>query len=366
MNILIPMAGLGTRFKNEGFELPKPIIEVNDKTLIEHSVSSLGIEGRYIFITRKYENPNDNELLSKKLKELSPTSVEIQLKSPTRGAVETCLFAENLINNNEPLIITNCDQITDWVPEDFREFINQNNLDGGVVTYTSVNPKNSFAVVEKGIVTKLAEKEAVSNIALIGLHYWKKGSDFIKSAKNLLQNFEEKGRPECYISETYNNLIEEGRVIKNFHIPVNQYISLGTPYDLKIYQGKLKEFYTEKPRTIFCDLDGTVLKHLHRFSDLIGNEPVVLPGVIEKINQWDSLGHKIIFVTARKESAREMTESHLKKLGFCWDQLIMGVTSGPRIIINDKLTKNNPNRALSVNVITDGGFELTNWEEFGL
>jgi NDP-sugar pyrophosphorylase family protein len=252
MNILIPMAGLGTRFKNEGFDLPKPIIEVNGKTLIEHSVSSLGIEGRYIFITRKYENSNDNELLSKKLKELSPTSVEIQLESPTRGAVETCLFAENLINNDEPLIITNCDQITDWVPEDFQEFINQNNLDGGVVTYTSVNPKNSFAVVERGVVTRLTEKEAVSNIALIGLHYWKKGSDFIKSAKNLLQNFEEKGRPECYISETYNNLIEEGRVIKNFHIPVNQYISLGTPYDLKIYQGKLKEFYTEKPRTIFC------------------------------------------------------------------------------------------------------------------
>jgi hypothetical protein len=61
-----------------------------------------------------------------------------------------------------------------------------------------------------------------------------------------------------------------------------------------------------------------------------------------------------------------MTEFHLKKLGFCWGQLIMGVTSGPRIIINDKLTKNNPNRALSVNVITDGGFELINWEEFGL
>jgi hypothetical protein len=91
-----------------------------------------------------------------------------------------------------------------------------------------------------------------------------------------------------------------------------------------------------------------------------------LPGVIEKINQWDSLGHTIIFVTARKESSREMTESHLKKLGLCWDHLIMGVTSGHRVLINDKLTKNNPNRAISVNLITDGGFELINWEEFGL
>lgn len=360
------MAGLGTRFKNEGFDLPKPIIEVNGKTLIEHSVTSLGIEGRYIFVTRKYDDPKDNELLTKKLKEMSPSSIEVQLDKPTRGAVETCLFAKEFINNEEPLIITNCDQITDWNAEEFQEFIDREDLDGVIVTYTSVNPKNSFAIVENDKVTKLVEKNPVSDIALIGLHHWKKGSDFIKSAEKLLSNFEEIGRPECYISESYNYLIEEGKIIKNFHIAVNQYISLGTPYDLKIYQGKLKEFYTEKPRTIFCDLDGTVLKHLHRFSELIDNTPKVLPGVIEKINQWDSLGHKIIFVTARKESARVMTESHLRQLGLCWDQLIMGVTSGPRILINDKLNKNNPNRALSVNVITDGGFELTNWDEFGL
>jgi len=366
MNILIPMAGLGTRFKNEGFELPKPIIEFNGKTLIEYSVSSLGIGGRYIFVTRKYEEPNDNVLLTKKLKELSPDCIEIQLDSATRGAVETCLFAREFIDNDEPLIITNCDQITDWHSEDFQSFIDQTDLDGVIVTYTSVNPKNSFAVVEKGVVTKLVEKNPVSDIALIGLHHWKKGSDFVRSAKNLLQKFEENGRPECYISESYNYLIEEGKIIKNFHIPTNQYISLGTPYDLKVYQGKLKEFYTEKPKTIFCDLDGTVLKHLHRFSDLIDTQPQVLAGVIEKINQWDSLGHKIIFVTARKESAREMTEAHLKKLGLCWDQLIMGVTSGPRILINDKLNKKNPNRALSVNVITDAGFELINWDDFGL
>jgi len=366
MNILIPMAGLGTRFKNEGFDLPKPIIEVNGKTLIEHSVTSLGIEGKYIFITRRYENPEDNVLLSKKLKEMDPNCIEIQLDRPTRGAVETCLFASDYIDNSEPLIVTNCDQITDWEPELFKSFISDSEIDGAVVTYTSVNPKNSFAIVENGKITKMVEKNPVSDIALIGLHYWKNGSDFIESAKKLLENFESTGRPECYVSESYNFLIDEGKLIKNFHIAVNQYIPLGTPYDLKIYQGKLKEFYTEKPRTIFCDLDGTVLKHLHRFSDIPKNEPQLLPGVLEKINQWDSLGHKIIFVTARKESAREITEKHLKSLGLCWDQLIMGVTSGPRILINDKLNKNNPNRAIGINVITDGGFELTNWEEFGL
>ncbi len=360
------MAGLGTRFKNEGFDLPKPIIELNGKTLIEHSVSTLGVKGKYIFITRKFENPKWNEILSHKLKELYSDSIEIILESPTKGATETVLFAEQYINNDEPLIITNCDQITDWDVDEFNDFISDKDLDGVVVTYSSNNPKNSFALIEKGVITKVIEKNPMSNTALIGVHYWKRGSDFVKSAKQLINDFQTVGRPECYISETYNYLINEGKIIKNFHIPTNQYISLGTPYDLKVYQGKLKEFYTEKPKTIFCDLDGTVLKHLHRFSDLIDSNPQVLPGVIEKINEWDSLGHKLIFVTARKESARKMTENHLTKLGLCWDQLIMGVTSGERILINDKLNYGNPNRAIGINIITDQGFELTNWEDFGL
>ena len=93
---------------------------------------------------------------------------------------------------------------------------------------------------------------------------------------------------------------------------------------------------------------------------------MLLEGVIEKINQWDSQGHKIIFVTARKESARETTEKHLNELGLCWDQLIMGVTSGHRLLINDKLNVNHPNRAHSINVITNGGFNKVNWENLSL
>ena len=366
INILIPMAGLGTRFKNEGFNLPKPLIEVNGKTLIEHSVSTLGIEGQYIFITRQYDEPAHNELLSAKLKQLYPTSTEITLSQPTRGSVETCLAAAKLINTDDPLIITNCDQITDWDAAEFLEFVSQRSIAGAIVTYTSSNPKNSFAVVEGGRVVEVVEKNPVTDIALIGLHYWKHGEDFVRTANELMKSFKDNGRPECYISETYNYLIQEGRLIKNFHIDENQYISLGTPYDLTIYQGKVKEFYTDKPKTIFCDIDGTLLKHVHKFSELIDTVPKLLDGVREKINQWDSQGHKIILVTARKESAREMTEKHLRDLGLCWDHLIMGVTSGNRILINDKLNKTNPDRSQAVNVITNSGFGSIDWDNYGL
>ena len=123
MNIVIPMAGLGTRFFNEGFTLPKPLIETNGKTLIEHSISTLGVQGKYIFITRKYDNPEHNVLLTKRLNEIQPNSIEIQLNEPTKGATETALAAKQYIDNNEPLIITNCDQITDWDASKFNEFI---------------------------------------------------------------------------------------------------------------------------------------------------------------------------------------------------------------------------------------------------
>jgi predicted secreted acid phosphatase len=131
-------------------------------------------------------------------------------------------------------------------------------------------------------------------------------------------------------------------------------------------RGKQAEFYTDKPKTIICDLDGTILKHAHVFSDLDKYDPQLNPGVIDKLNYWDSLGHTIVLMTARKESAREMTEKHLRSLGVMWDHLIMGVTSGKRVLINDKLELQDPDRAVAVNVITDLGFNNTDWEGLGL
>lgn len=131
-------------------------------------------------------------------------------------------------------------------------------------------------------------------------------------------------------------------------------------------RGKQAEFYTKKPSTIIIDIDGTTVKHAHVFSDLMWGEPELNPGVRDKLNEWDSLGHTIILMTARKESARAMTERQLEDLGVMWDHLIMGVTSGKRVLINDKLKPEDPDRAIGVNVITDSGFNDTDWEEIGL
>lgn len=366
MNIVIPMAGLGSRFQNAGVTTPKPLIVVNGKTLIQHSVDSLGIDGRYIFITRVYDDPQDNEKLTSILKMLKPDSIEIKIDRMQYGAADACLYAKDYINNDDELIITNCDQLLSWDSEEFLSVVRKSNCDGAVVLFNSTNNKNSFAEVSSDRVIRLAEKDPISNNALVGIHHWKHGQDFVSSAEKLLKEYKNFGLKECYVSNTYNYLINDGKNIIPYKIDNNMFIPLGTPEDVEIYLAKIKEFYTEKPKTIFCDIDGTIIKHAHRFSHIGKEDPQDLEGVIAKFNEWDSKGHKIILTTARKESARYITEKHLSDLGFCWDYLLMGMTSGTRFLFNDKLTASDPDRAVAINLITDKGFVDTNWESFGL
>ncbi len=364
MNIVIAMAGAGTRFQKVGIKQPKPLIAVLGKTLIEYSIESFDVSGRYIFITREYEQPEDNRHLSEILKNKRPESIEIRLKNLTSGATESVLMAESLINNDEPLVIFNCDQFINWNAEDFLKVLRAKDPDAAVVLYNSRDPKNSFAEIIDGKVVRMVEKKAISEHALIGFHYWKKGSDFVASANKLMEKFRLNGRPECYISETFNYMYKPD--ILPYHISANEYIPLGTPEDVAKYIGKVKEFKTPKLKTLLIDIDGTILKHHHTISDVYENPAEILPGVKEKINHWDSQGHKIIFMTARKESTRQLTEQQLRQFGLAWDHLIMGVGGGQRVVINDKLSQEDNDRALAVNVITNDGFLNTSWEDIDL
>jgi dTDP-glucose pyrophosphorylase len=370
MNILIPMAGLGSRFKRAGFLKEKPLIKFNGKTLIEHSVETLGIDGRIIFVTRKYEDREANKELSSVLSKIKKNHIEIVAQKPTSGAAETALLAKKYINNNEPLIISNCDQLMDWNHELFINEVMDANVDGAVVTHTSTDPKHSYAKTVKSRnsnkIAKIVEKELVSDMALTGIHFWKSGADFVESAQDLVMNYENLRRKECFISETYNILINKGKNIIAHHVPENSYTSLGTPKDLKTCLGKIKEFKSKKPKTIFCDIDGTILSHAHCFSELKDGKQIPLNKTLDKFDEWDSLGHKIILCTARKESARATTEKHLTSLGFCWDELIMGVTSGDRVLINDKLKPSDKDRAIAINSITNKGFSQEELKKAGL
>jgi NDP-sugar pyrophosphorylase family protein len=134
---------------------------------------------------------------------------QIKLKAITSGATESALRAKDLIDNDTPLVIYNCDQLINWDSKEFLDFVENKKPDAALVLYNSTDPKNSFADIKIKKITQVVEKQAISNHALIGFHYWAKGSDFVNSAERLIENFRLNGKPECYVSETFNYLINK-------------------------------------------------------------------------------------------------------------------------------------------------------------
>lgn len=366
MNIVIPMAGLGSRFLSAGYSHPKPLITVEQVTLIERSVKSFDVDGRFIFVTRDFDDSSLNRELTSLLRELRPESLEVKVDGVTRGAAETVLASREFITNDEELVIYNCDQQIDWSPLDFLEFVRSHSCDGALLLHESRDPKNSFAEISSGIVCRTVEKAVVSNHALVGFHYWKRGKDFVRSAEALIEAFTLDGRPECYISETFNYLIGDGLKILPYHLAPHAYKPLGTPEDLAIFTGKQAEFSDSARPTLFIDLDGTILEHQHSISRVYERPAKLLSGVREKLNEWDSKGFCIVLVSARKESTRAHTEQQLRGLGIAWDHLVLGVSSGARYLVNDKLDPMSSDRAIAVNVSTNEGFEPISWEALGL
>jgi len=108
-------------------------------------------------------------------------------------------------------------------------------------------------------------------------------------------------------------------------------------------------------KTIFCDIDGTILKHKGDIYKNILEPPEILNGVIDKFKEWDKNNYKIILITGRKEGHRERTREQLKILGINYDELIMGLPNGDRIIINDKKDRGIENTAYSYNIVRNNG-----------
>jgi NDP-sugar pyrophosphorylase family protein len=251
MNILIPMNGLGSRFKPK-FKNPKPLISYLGKSIFEHSVDTIGINGKFIFLIPKYEDEKYNLLFLKKIKKLKNESITIVCEKKTDGSVETCLLAEEIINNNDELLIVNCDHFLNWNGDLFLNFIHNENLDCCVTTYNHgeiiLNEKSpySFAKLnDDGFVIETKEKTAISSHSMNGIHYWKKGSDFIESAKNLIKN-DIKTNNEFYLSETFNYLINNGKKMKIFKMEDDNFFSLGTPEDLIKNKNKIKKIIKKK------------------------------------------------------------------------------------------------------------------------
>ena len=231
MNVLIPMAGAGSRFEQAGYTFPKPMIDVNGKPMIQVVVDSLNIDAKYIYVVQKehYEKYNLNHFLS-----LITHNCEIvQIDEMTEGAACTTLLAKKYIDNDEPLLIANSDQYIEWDSNEFMYSMVADDIDGGILTFTASHPKWSFAKLNKeGFVEKVAEKEPISNIATVGIYFHSKGSDYVKYAEQMIER-DIRTNNEFYVCPVFNEAIQDGKKIKIYHIDKKQMWGMGTPEDLK-------------------------------------------------------------------------------------------------------------------------------------
>lgn len=231
LNVLIPMAGAGSRFEQAGYTFPKPLIEVNGKPMIQIVVENLNINANYIYVVQKSHRIKYN--LDALLNLITPGCRVIEVDGVTEGAACTALLARNLINTDEPLFFANSDQFVEWDSNEFMYRMNETDSDGGIVTFEATHPKWSFAKVnDSGIVTEVAEKNPISNTATVGFYYWKKGSDFVKFAESMIEK-NIRVNNEFYVCPVFNQAIKEGKIIRTFNI--KKMWGLGTPEDLKYY-----------------------------------------------------------------------------------------------------------------------------------
>jgi NDP-sugar pyrophosphorylase family protein len=236
------MAGKGSRFQDAGYAFPKPLIEIKGKTMIEVVVNNLKpkCDHRFIFICQK-EHYEKYDLYNVLKNATNNRFGIIQIDGITEGAACTVLTALKYIDNEHDLLIANSDQFVDVNINDFIKKGRKGGLDGLIMTFPSSHPKWSYARIDsKRLVIEVAEKKVISDKATVGIYHFKKGSDFVRSAQNMIEK-NIRFNNEFYVCPTYNELILNDKNIGIYDIKIEKMHGLGTPEDLNTFIKKLEE-----------------------------------------------------------------------------------------------------------------------------
>jgi beta-phosphoglucomutase-like phosphatase (HAD superfamily)/dTDP-glucose pyrophosphorylase len=241
LTVVIPMSGAGSRFANAGYTFPKPLIEVKGKPMIQVVIENLNVEaGRYVFIVQRehYEKYN----LQTMFERILPKGAELMVMFAdglTEGAACSVLLGKTWINRDLPILMANSDQFVDWNSNECLYAWSADQIDGGILTFHSSHPKWSYARLdERGFVAEIAEKKVISDHATVGVYYWKRGSDFVKYAEQMIKK-DIRVNGEFYVAPVFNEAIADGKRIRIK--AANHMWGLGTPEDLdyfiKTYEG---------------------------------------------------------------------------------------------------------------------------------
>lgn len=239
INIIIPMAGRGQRFIEAGYTLPKPLLKIGDESIIKNIIDIMRpkkVKAQFIFIIR--QDHCDEHQLDKRLLEIEPNAKIIKINEITQGSICTVLLAKEHFNDHHPIIIKDCDQIINWDPDHFLEFVERNKADGAIVNIHTDKPNYSFSRVNSnGRIIETAEKSVISNHGSAGIYFFSKGSDLIKYAERMIEK-NIRVNNEFYTAPVYNQFIQDFKLI--LHYPIAEMFQLGTP----------EEFYENKNKAL--------------------------------------------------------------------------------------------------------------------
>ena len=235
INVVIPMAGAGSRFAAAGYSKPKPFVCVAGRTMIERVLDGLRLDDAHYTLIIQAEF---RRTCGQDLDRLSRTAgcAFVEVERLTQGAACTALAAREIIENGLPVVFADSDNLFD--NEAFRAFIVDaaaRHLDGCLLTFRSTDPRFSFAKVgPDGLVTETREKEAISDHAIAGAYYFARGRDFVDCATEMMI-YGDRAKNEFYMSAVYNRAARRGLKIGVFGIEPEQWRCLGTPELLEEY-----------------------------------------------------------------------------------------------------------------------------------
>ena len=225
--LLIPMAGLGRRFSTNGYTIPKQMVPINGKPMIEVSLNCIKLDDfKKVFIIRKEHVVNHSIDLFLKNK-FGNDIVIVIAENYTEVTISTCLLAEDFLNNNLPLVITTLDVY--FEPIFNMDLINPS-VDGTILVFKSDNPSFSYSKInDEGYVIETAEKKVISDLSSIGLYYFKSSKIFLEYSKKMV-NENIRTNDEFYVCPLYNLLINDGKKIDT--LLFDKCTPIGTPHEL--------------------------------------------------------------------------------------------------------------------------------------
>jgi dTDP-glucose pyrophosphorylase len=243
INVLVLMSGHSQAFAEAGHPYPKNLVEIAGAPLVQRVLQHLeplkARGARFLCLLRADENRRNHTGAVIHL--LDPEAIVLDVNGETSGAACSALLAVGHIDNDDPLIIVNGDQILDADLCAILDDFTARQLDGGIVVFEDVHPRWSFVKCdEQGRVIETAEKRPISKLATAGFYYFAHGRDFVLAASEMIKKDAQVGG-NFFICPSYNELILRQKHIGIHHIPRRAYHSLATPGDVQAYEEHLRE-----------------------------------------------------------------------------------------------------------------------------